>query len=115
MAALRRMFRLALENELLELSDLPSHFPMVKEPKKNLNAIFIKDELVPAPVKDADRAAALGLHPVLPHRNARSRDAPTQVAARRHDQADDHPPRRDHQDRRTADGVRAQRLQAEAG
>ena len=44
MAALRRMFNLAVENELIERADIPSYFPMVKEPKKNLNAIFIKDE-----------------------------------------------------------------------
>jgi integrase len=44
MAGLRRMFRLAVENELLETVDIPSYFPMVKEPDKNPNAVFIKDE-----------------------------------------------------------------------
>jgi integrase len=43
-AGLRRMFNLAVENELLERSDVPSHFPMVKEADKNPNAVFIKDE-----------------------------------------------------------------------
>jgi|HubBroStandDraft_6_1064221.scaffolds.fasta_scaffold01095_24 integrase len=47
MAGLRRMFTLAVENELLETVDIPSHFPMVKEPNKNPNAIFIKDEWYP--------------------------------------------------------------------
>ena len=44
MAGLRRMFNLAVENELLERSDVPSYFPMVKEANKNPNAIFIEDE-----------------------------------------------------------------------
>lgn len=43
-AALRRMFNLAVENELLTAADLPGYFPMVKEPDKNPKAIFIKDE-----------------------------------------------------------------------
>lgn len=44
MAALRRMFHLAVENELIERSDVPSHFPWVKELDKNPNAFFIEDE-----------------------------------------------------------------------
>jgi integrase len=44
MAGLRRMFNLAVENELLERSDVPSYFPMVQEADKNPNAVYITDE-----------------------------------------------------------------------
>ncbi len=43
MAALRRMFNLGVQNhEDLKRSDIPSYFPMEKEPNKNPNAIFIE-------------------------------------------------------------------------
>jgi integrase len=44
MAAIRRMFNLALENEVLELADVPGYFPMENEPNVARGAIFIKDE-----------------------------------------------------------------------
>lgn len=44
MAALKRMFNLAVEDERLAMADIPSHFPMTKEPNRARGAVFIEDE-----------------------------------------------------------------------
>lgn len=44
MAAIRRMFNLAVINEWIEKDKVPSHFPTKPEPNKALGAVFIEDE-----------------------------------------------------------------------
>lgn len=43
-AALRRMFRLAIENEWLQASEVPAYFPTVGEGHKAKGAVYITDE-----------------------------------------------------------------------
>ncbi len=41
MAALRRMFKLAVQNELLTLAEIPAYFPQMKESRKAVNPVYI--------------------------------------------------------------------------
>lgn len=42
LAALRRMFNLAVENEWLEARDCPGHYPMVQEPNEAVSAVYFE-------------------------------------------------------------------------
>ena len=41
MAALRRMFKLAVQNELLTLAEIPAYFPQMKESRKAVNPVYV--------------------------------------------------------------------------